>query len=48
MLRRSLTKPLKRAPDSDVTEGCAADWTVEQLWEPGQRIANRIDELACA
>ena len=29
----------------DVTEGYAADWTVEQLREPAQRIADRIDEL---
>ena len=26
-------------------EGYAADWTVEQLREPAQRIADRIDEL---
>ena len=28
-----------------MTEGYAADWTVEQLREPAQRIADRIDEL---
>ena len=30
---------------SDVTEGYAADWSVGQLREPAQRIADRIDEL---
>ncbi|MDE0032469.1 MAG: hypothetical protein OXU75_04995 [Deltaproteobacteria bacterium] len=29
----------------DVTAGYATDWTVEQLREPAQRIADRIDEL---
>ena len=47
MLPRSLTKRLvNHARPSDVTEGYAADWTVEQLREPAQRIADRIDELA--
>ena len=47
MLPRSLTKRLvNHARPSDVTEGCAADWTVDQLREPAQRIADRIDELA--
>ena len=27
------------------TEGYAADWTVEQLREPAQRIADRIDDM---
>ena len=46
MLPRSLTKRLvNHARPSDVTEGYAADWTVEQLREPAQRIADRIDEL---
>lgn len=46
MLPRSLTKRLvNHARSSDVTEGYAADWTVEQLREPAQRIADRIDEL---
>ena len=46
MLPRSLTKRLVNyARPSDVTEGYAADWTVEQLREPAQRIADRIDEL---
>ena len=30
---------------NDVTEGYAADWTVGQLREPAQRIADRIDGL---
>ena len=46
MLPRSLTKRLvNHARPGDVTEGYAADWTVEQLRKPAQRIANRIDEL---
>ena len=46
MLPRSLTKRLvNHARPSDVTEGYAADWTVEQLREPAQRIADRIDRL---
>ena len=44
MLPRSLTKRLvNHAWPSDVTEGYAADWTVEQLREPAQSIADRID-----
>ena len=46
MLPRSLTKRLvNHARPGDVTEGYAADWTVEQLREPAQKIADRIDEL---
>ena len=46
MLPRSLTKRLvNHARPPDVTEGYAADWTVEQLREPAQRMADRIDEL---
>ena len=46
MLPRSLTKRLvNHARPGDVTDGYAADWTVEQLREPAQRIADRIDEL---
>ena len=46
MLPRSLTKRLvNHARPSDVTEGYAADWTVEQLREPAQKVADRIDEL---
>ena len=49
MLPRSLTKRLvNHARPQDVTEGYAADWTVEQLREPAQRIADRIDELSRA
>ena len=46
MLPRSLTKRLvNHARPPDVTEGYAADWTVDQLREPAQRLADRIDEL---
>ncbi|MDE0096633.1 MAG: integrase family protein [Gammaproteobacteria bacterium] len=46
MLPRSLTKRLvNHARPTDVTEGYAADWTVEQLREPAQRVADRIDQL---
>ena len=46
MLPRSLTKRLvNHARPGDVTEGYAADWTLEQLREPAQRVADRIDEL---
>ena len=46
MLPISLTKRLvNHARPADVTEGYAADWTVEQLREPAQRVANRIDRL---
>ena len=46
LLPRSLTKRLvNQSRGSDVTEGHAADWTVEQLREPAQRVADRIDTL---
>ena len=46
MLPRSLTKRLvNNARPGDVTEGYAADWTVEQLRAHAPRIADRIDEL---
>ena len=49
LLPRTLTKRLvNHARPSDVTEGYAADWTVEQLREPAQRVAGRIDELMYA
>ena len=49
MLPRSLTKRLvNHAPPPDVTEGYAADWTVEQLREPAQRIADHIDAVMAA
>ena len=47
MLPRSLTKRLvNHARSGDVTEGYAADWTVEQLRGPAERIVERIDELS--
>ena len=46
MLPHALTKRLvNHAPPNDVTEGYAADWTIGQLREPAQRIADRIGEL---
>ena len=46
LLPRSLVKRLvNHSRGSDVTEGYAADWTVEQLREPAQRVADRIDML---
>ena len=46
MLPQSLTKRLvNHARPNDVTEGYAADWTVGQLCEPAQRIADRIETL---
>ena len=45
-LPHALTKRLvNHAPPNDVTEGYAADWTIGQLREPAQHIANRIEEL---
>ena len=49
MLPRSLTKRLvNHARRDDVTEGYAADWSIEQLRGPAQRIADRIETLARA
>ena len=46
LLPRSVTKRLiNHARSDDVTEGYAADWTVAQLREPAQRIADQIDAL---
>ena len=46
MLPNSLTKRLvNHARPQDVTEGYAADWTMEQLRDAAQKIADRIDEL---
>ena len=46
LLPRSLTKRLvNHSRGTDVTEGYAADWTVDQLREPAQRVADRIDAL---
>ena len=43
----SLTKRLvNHAPSHDITEGYAADWTMAQLHNAAQRIADRIDELS--
>ena len=45
MLPASLTKRLvNHARPQDVTEGYAADWTMEQLRDAAQRIADKIDE----
>jgi len=44
VLARPLTKRLvNHTRLGDVTEGYAADWTVEQLRGPARRIADRID-----
>ena len=49
MLPVSLTKRLvNHARSQDVTEGYAADWTMEQLRAAAQRVADRIDELILA
>ena len=49
LLPHALTKRLvNHAPASDITEGYAADWTIEQLRQPAQRIADRIQELMMA
>ena len=46
MLPRPLTKRLvNHARDDDITEGYAVDWTIEQLREPAQRVADRIEAL---
>ena len=46
MLPTSLTKRLvNHAPSRDITEGYAADWTMDQQRDAAQRIADRIDEL---
>ena len=46
MLPPSLTKRLvNHARPNDVTEGYAADWTLAQLREPAQKIADRIEAL---
>ena len=50
LLPESLVKRLvnHRPPAGDVTQGYAADWTLEQLRGPAQRIADRIDALVAA
>ena len=48
MLPPSLTKRLvNHARPNDVTQGYAADWTIAQLREPAQKIADRIEVLMC-
>ena len=46
MLPNALTKRLvNHTPPNDVTEGYAADWTIGQLRDPAQKIADRIEAL---
>ena len=46
LLPASLTERLvNHARPQDVTEGYAADWTMEQLRDAAQRIADTIDEF---
>ena len=47
MLPASLIKRNHVRPQ-DVTEGYAADWTMEQFRDATQRVANRIDEIVGA
>lgn len=47
MLTQALNKrPVNLARPGNVTEGYAANWTVGQLRESAQQIADRIDALA--
>ena len=49
MLPASLTKRLvNHAPPNDVTQSYAADWTIGQLREPAQKVADRIQALMMA
>ena len=49
MLPHALVKRLvNHAPPNDVTEGYAADWTIDQLREPAQRISDRIEAMMSA
>ena len=46
MLPPWLTKRLvNQARPNDVTQGYATDWTIAQLREPAQRIADHIEAL---
>ena len=46
MLPRSQTKrPVNHARPDDVPEDYAADWTVTQLQDTAQRVADRIDKI---
>ena len=48
MLPACLTKRLVNyTPSQDITEGYGADWTMAQLHDAAQRLADRIDELIC-
>ena len=48
-LPESLVKRLvNHAPTADVTEGYAAQWTLAQLREPAQRIADRLEALTAS
>ena len=49
MLPPSLTMRLvNHARPNDVTQGYAGDWTIAQLREPAQKIADRIEALMYA
>ena len=49
MLPASLTKRLvNHAPPNDVTQSYAADWTIGQLREPAQNVADHIEALMTA
>ena len=49
LLPHALTRRLvNHAPPTDVTEGYAADWTIDQLRDPAQRIADRIHQIMTA
>ena len=49
LLPLSLTgRVVDHARPSDVTEGYAPDWTIEQLRKPAQRIADRIAAMTNA
>ena len=47
MLPASLTRrPVNLARPQDVTGGYAADWTMDQLRDAAQHIADQIDQLS--
>ena len=49
MLPATLTKRLvNHAPPNNVTQSYAADWTIGQLSEPSQKVADRIQALMMA
>ena len=43
---RAWGRTVNHARPNDVTQGYAADWTIAQLREPAQKIADRIEALA--